>query len=178
MTSLAPALRFTEADADRAFEEWGANCGPGAIAAIAGLTLDELRPSMGDFESKRYTNPTLMWEVLNRLGLKWRLAKRPLGKGFNLDFPMFGLARVQWCGPWTERGVPPRAAYRYTHWIGAQWCEQRNGFGIFDINAMNSGGWVSFSDWATVIVPHILKHCVPRNNGLWHLTHIVEVEHG
>jgi hypothetical protein len=31
------------------------NCGPGAIAAICGLTLDDLRPHLGDFEQKRYT---------------------------------------------------------------------------------------------------------------------------
>ena len=47
--------RFTAEAADRAYDEWGANCGPGAIAAICGLTLDELRPHMGDFEGKRYT---------------------------------------------------------------------------------------------------------------------------
>jgi hypothetical protein len=58
------APRFTEADANRAHDEWGANCGPGAIAAILALTLDELRPYMGDFESKRYTNPTLMWATV------------------------------------------------------------------------------------------------------------------
>lgn len=38
------ALRFTLEDAQRASQEWGANCGPGAIAAIMGMTLDEVRP--------------------------------------------------------------------------------------------------------------------------------------
>lgn len=32
--------RFTMDDMIRANEEWGANCGPGAIAAIMGMTLD------------------------------------------------------------------------------------------------------------------------------------------
>jgi hypothetical protein len=62
--------------------------------------------------------------------------------------------------------------------VGAQWSERRNEFGIFDINAMNSGGWVGLSDWVDVIVPHILERCVPRNDGRWFLTHVVEVEHG
>jgi hypothetical protein len=168
----APALRFTEEDADRAFGAWGCNCGPGAIAAIAGLTLDELRPSLGDFERKRYTNPRLMWEILDRLGLKWRLRKPAQG------WPLFGLARVQWCGPWTRPGVSPRAAYRYTHWVAARWSDSKQGFGIFDINAMNSGGWIALSDWERVIVPHLLAHCVPRNNGQWFLTHVVEIAHG
>jgi hypothetical protein len=56
------AVSFTEADAHRAYDEWGANCGPGALAAIAGLTLDKVRALMGDFETKGYTNPTLMYE--------------------------------------------------------------------------------------------------------------------
>ena len=32
--SRIPAPRFTPDDADRAFAEWGANCGPAAIAAM------------------------------------------------------------------------------------------------------------------------------------------------
>ena len=63
--------RFTYEDQQAANAEWAANCGPGAVAAMTGLTLTELRPQMGDFERKRYTNPTLMWEVLNRLGCRW-----------------------------------------------------------------------------------------------------------
>src|SRR3546814_15629111 len=61
-------LRFTAVEAAAAYDAWGCNCGPAAIAAVIGLTLDELRPELGDFEVKRYTNPTLMWEVLDRLG--------------------------------------------------------------------------------------------------------------
>ena len=38
--------RFSLSDAERVQDEWGANCGPGAVAAICGLTLDELRPHM------------------------------------------------------------------------------------------------------------------------------------
>jgi protein gp37 len=61
-----PFPRFSAADVERANAEWGANCGPAAIAAIMGMTLDEVRPHLGDFESKHYTNPTLMFAVLDR----------------------------------------------------------------------------------------------------------------
>lgn len=54
------------AEADRAYDAWGCNCGPGAIAAIMNMRLDAIRPLLGDFERKRYTNPTLMWEILDR----------------------------------------------------------------------------------------------------------------
>lgn len=163
---------FTADDAQRAFDEWGANCGPGAIAAICGLTLDELRPLLGDFEQKRYTNPTLMWAILDRLGVGWRKIMRPTA------FPFYGLARVQWHGPWTAPDVPARAAYRHSHWIG---CARRaNGdIGIFDINAIGNGsGWCSLTDWREILVPWLLKECEPQADGNWSLTHGVEIERG
>jgi hypothetical protein len=162
--------RFTVAEADSAYEEWGCNCGPTAIAAIMGLTLDELRPHLGDFERKRYTNPILMWEILDRLGARWRLVKPPR------TWPTYGLARVQWEGPWTKPGVPMRARYRHTHWVGATWSVARNEFGIFDCNAMANGtGWCSAANWSGIIAPWILETCVPRADGRWHLTHVVEI---
>lgn len=169
-------LQFTLADAQRASDEWGCNCGPSALAAIAGLTLDEVRPLMGDFEKKRYTNPTLMFDCLKRAAQKhWKIE----------GIPTFGLLRIQWEGPWTEPGVPIRVRYRHTHWIGIQQHERMGvqypgkispGAGIFDINAMSSGGWIAFRDWAATLVPWILEECVPRANGRWHITHRVQVE--
>lgn len=176
-TCLAPARpRFTADDAERAYREWGANCGPGAVAAIFGLTLDEVRPHMGIFEQRaaRYTNPALMREVLGRIapltGRRWEW-KRIESK---TAWPTYGLARVQWEGPWTKPGVPMRVRYRWTHWVGAS---RINGeIGVFDINAMGNGsGWSSLADWNRMIVPWILDNCVPRANGEWHLTHRVEV---
>lgn len=159
--------RFSDADLERANREWGCNCGPGAIAAICGLTLDQLRPHMGDFESKNYTNPTLMWQILDRIGARWRRSRE--------TWPRWGLVRVQWDGPWTAPRVPARAAYRHTHWIGA--CSAADGrVGIFDVNAFANGtGWCALEDWERVIVPYILEECVPRANGKWRPTHVVEV---
>lgn len=160
-------LRFTVEDANHAYETWGANCGPGAIAAIMGLTLQELRPHLGDFERKHYTNPTMMWQILRSLGARWYLLKPPG------DWPLNGLVRVQWEGPWTAPGVPMRARYKHTHWVAAR--TRPHGVGVFDINAMNSGGWIGLQDWSRVIVPWILKD-MPRSSGGWHMTHVVEIE--
>lgn len=161
-------VRFNADDAERAHREWGANCGPGAIAGILGMTLDELRPHMGDFESKRYTNPTLMWEVLRRLNVEFHVTKEK-------RWPTFGLARIQWEGPWTRPGVPARAAYRHTHWVGVNG-RLRDNIGIFDINAIGNGsGWCSLADWSELLVPELLRECVPRASGAWNITHSVEV---
>lgn len=161
-------LRFTVDDAQRASQEWGANCGPGAIAAIMDMTLDEVRPHLGDFEKRRYTNPTLMHETLDRIGRRYFYLKPPL------RWPQYGLARIQWHGPWMQPGVPIGARYRKTHWV-ASWCTPSRGIGIFDINAMESGGWISLENWAGVIVPWLLKEAVPRADGQWSITHAIEV---
>jgi len=170
-------VRFSADEAQRAWSDWGANCGPGAIAAIAGLTLEELRPHLGDFERKKYTNPPLMWQVLTRLGLAWRLVKPPQ------SWPTYGLARVQWEGPWTAPGVPMRVRYRHTHWVGARdnhsdgpvRFEPPYATEIFDINCICVGGWVPVSEWAGQVVPWLLRQIEPKADGRWHLTHVVEV---
>jgi hypothetical protein len=172
-----PFLPFSLEDACRAAEEWGANCGPAAIAAVMGMTLEQVRPYLGEFERKGYTNPTLMFETLDRIGRPWRR----IGKAA----PSFGLARIQWEGPWTEPGVPARVAYRHSHWVG--WC-RRSRYGdeaVFDVNALGGprvstrdrfDGWVCYAHWSTLVVPFILANCEPKANGRWHVTHGIEVE--
>lgn len=159
--------RFNAEDAQRAWDQWGANCGPGAIATICGLTLDQVRQHMGDFESKHYTNPTLMWHALNSIGRPWRRV--------GAEWPRYGLARIQWEGPWTEPGVPIAARYRKTHWVGT-WLDERRGRGVFDINCIANGtGWVALADWERQIVP-ALTALYPKASGKWHVTHGVDVE--
>jgi hypothetical protein len=112
-----------------------------------------------------------MYAALNSVGQPWRLVKPPR------TWPDYGLARVQWEGPWTAPGVPMRARYRHTHWVGAQWSEGKQETGIFDCNALGNGtGWCSVGAWATVIVPWIIENLVPRASGRWHLTHVIEIE--
>jgi hypothetical protein len=158
---------ISAAEADLAFYTWRANCGPCAIAAIMALTLDEVRPLMGDFEQKRYTSPTMMWEILDRIGRPWRRIGR--------QWPTFGLARIQWEGPWSEPVQNPRwGGYRETHWV-ASWISAERGHCIFDINATGNGtGWCRREDWERVIVPYLTAH-VPRATGGWHVTHGVEI---
>jgi hypothetical protein len=172
-------LRFTEKEAHAAADEWGFNCGPAAVAAICGLSINELRPHLGDFEVKGHTNPTLMAEILRNVGAKVINFER---LNLNADaslrkrWPRWGLARVQWEGPWTRKGVPIKARYRYTHWVGASYVNRDN-VGIWDVNCLNNGtGWVGLYEWTNVLVPWLLKECYPRADGKWHLTHVVEIE--
>ena len=163
-------VRFTVDEAQKASDEWGMNCGPGAVAGVLGKTLDEIRPRLLDFEHKRYTNPTLMLAILNNLGVRWTKVKSV--------WPWrIGLVRVQWEGPWTRDGVPIRARYRHTHWIGARrvgtnaWDME-----IFDINAICVGGWIPLREWNEQLVPWLLRECEKRAYGTWHQTHVIELQ--
>lgn len=167
-------LRFTADDAQCAGDTWGANCGPGAIAAVAGLSLTELRPHLRDFELKGYMNPLLMWQVLQNLSLSFKVSIRRHDSQA-LDWPHFGLARIQWEGPWTRPGVPARAAYRHTHWVAAMRIEGEADPAIFDINAIQSGGWIRLAAWRDMLVPWLLQQCEPKGTGGWFLTHSVEI---
>jgi hypothetical protein len=171
------APRFTLADMEQAAEVWGANCGPAALAVVAGKTIQQIRPYLGDFEQKGYTNPTLMFASLRRLAIRWHQVRDldvPFGDP-GVPWPKFGLCRVQWCGPWTAFGVPPRVAYRHTHWVAAQTVPgiERH---VFDVNAMCVGGWIPESEWSGSLVPWLLKECEPKSDGKWFLTHVIEVE--
>lgn len=170
--------RFTGADAERAYKEWGANCGPGAAAAILGLTLDEIRPLFAavGFESRHYTNPTMMLDVLRASG---RGITYLAGKRLPSDpWPSWGLVRIQWEGPWMRPGVPPAARYRLTHWVGAS--RSGSGVGVFDINVVGTGpandhdGWTTLQAWSEVVAPHLMEG-IPRADGKWSATHSIEV---
>jgi len=165
-------IRLTADAAALAGEQWCFNCGPAALCAVFGLTPEEVRPYLGNFEKKGYTNPTLMLGALLSLGARWDLL--PDRGGIGPDWPSWGLVRVQWGGPWTKPGVPIAARYRQTHWVAS--CRTADSHGIFDVNALSNGtGWVSLENWKTVLVPWILKELVPRADGTWWLTHSIEV---
>jgi hypothetical protein len=158
---VKPETKFNWDDANIAAKEWGANCGPGAIAAVLNKTLDEIRPRLGDFERKHYTNPMLMYQILRNLAPAWGTFKSGM-------WPYNGLVRVQWEGPWTEPGVPLRKRYRHTHWIASRWDDSE--IYIFDINCI-CVGWIPVKEWTDQVVPWLVKGLEPLAYGTWHPTH-------
>jgi hypothetical protein len=90
-------------------------------------------------------------------------------------WPRYGLVRIQWEGPWTQPGVPIRARYRFTHWVGAA-TRSPGDVGVWDVNALANGtGWGSLANWSSIPVP-CLTADVKRASGGWHITHAIEVE--
>jgi hypothetical protein len=180
-TIQRPTVRFSLEDTIAAGDEWNFNCGPAALCAIFDLLPSEIRPHLGDFERKGYTNPTLMEEITNRISRSESL--RPIVKLYRGDtleswerkhpsdnrWPDFGLVRLQWGGPWTNQGVPMRVRYRKTHWVAMK--RTSNGMYVFDVNAMCEGGWIQFGEWSLQLVPWLIKACEPKASGEWWPTH-------
>ena len=169
----AGLIRFSSEDVDRAIKEWGFNCGPGALCAVLSLTPDELRPFLGDFEKKGYTNPTLMLETLSRCGARYeRVYRGDVAVYFPSGIPLLDLAvmRIQWSGRWTRPGVPMRVRYRHTHWVAVR----KKSNEVFDVNASR---WMPWAEWAHELVPWLIGVAVIEGaDGGWWPTHAYEVE--
>ena len=167
------ALEFAQTDALLAWESWKCNCGPSALAAVIGLSLDQVRPFVekSGFAEKGYMAPTMMKTALAAAGWHIAIANR-CGKDLGTRFPNLGLARIQWTGPWTAEGANPKWAYRQTHWVASWVLPQKDSKEpvIFDIN----GGLLRQSEWEKTIVP-LITASVPRADGGWFLTHSWEV---
>jgi len=171
-----PPLRYTIDEAQAAADDWGFNCGPGALTAVLGMTPDELRPHLGDFEQRGYTNPSLMAAILRRLNVPFqRVFESAVDPGARpVVWPRFGLVRIQWSGPWTKPGVPMAARYRHTHWIGVD--DSGPVRMIFDVNAICDGGWLTWREWECQLVPWLLRECCPKADGRWWPTHCWPLE--
>lgn len=170
-----PTLAFGDVDVQMAFDSWGCNCGPAALAAVTGNTLDEVRPACtaAGFSIKRYMSPTMMKAAIASLGIG--MAQKYCGARDKSCFPEHGLARMQFTGPWTSPGANPKWAYRQTHWTSS-W---RIGEGVeaftllFDVNV--SCGLIPLAEWEQRVAPAIAAN-MPRADGGWFVTHSWEIE--
>lgn len=165
-------LKFSSEDLMTAFKTWNCNCGPAALAAALGCSLDRSLELIPDFRRCKYTSPTMMSEALNKSGHYWKEMTRARKTPRELCpavLPDAGLVRVQWTGPWTQPGVNPKWAYRLTHWFASfrmsadEWC-------VFDINS----GPVLWDEWRDTI-PALITAEIPRADGDWYLTHLWQV---
>src|SRR4029077_3207218 len=110
---IATAL-YAPPDVDQAHAEWGANCGPCAIAAILERPLADVRPLLGSFETCWHMNGGAISAALQRAGVR-------VGHWIKGDWPKRrGIAYIQICGPWDAPGVPVVAAYKHTHAVAME----------------------------------------------------------
>jgi hypothetical protein len=153
--ATTPPIAFSSTDLDEAYRNWGANCGPAALAVALGYTLDQVYPLLPNFKSRGYVSIGDMRSAIDSLrGFSW---------SNSIDLPSNGVARLEWGGPW-----PPRARSCYSHWVttkrweGACW--------VFDVNA----GWQTMPEWEKYTVPRIVES-VKRADGTFRWTHRFEI---
>lgn len=164
-----------------AAEEWGFNCGPGALCAIAGKSPADVRGVVPNFEQRGYTSPTMMLAALGSLQIPVRSAFQERAGVLRDEvrrprFPSFGLVRVQWDGSWCNAGVPVPARYRRTHWVAYSGDPLTpDDAWVFDVNAMCCGGWIGYREWSQRLVPWLIGECVRGGTGGWWPTHCWEV---
>ena len=155
-----PAMIFyAPTDVDAAYDAWGANCGPCALAAILGREVEAVRPFLNGFDKRRYMNPTHMKQSLAAAGCHVTT--------IGMTTPTHGLAFIQWHGPWTEPGKPIAAAYRHTHWIA---CAEGQ---IYDVNA--DALWVPALTWVKAM-PVLIREEVKGASGEWYVRSGLEVQ--
>ncbi len=106
-----PALHYMAEDSEAASRAWKATCGPHAIAAACGLTLERVRTAIPQ-PYKGWMSPTMVEGTLQNLR---RVVD--LRKGLKTPDLCNGINRIQWEGPWLNPGVPANVAYHHTHWV-------------------------------------------------------------
>jgi hypothetical protein len=118
-------------DIEVAVQEWNANCGPCALAAILDRSLAETRPLLNEFDKRGYMNITQVTDALKsaEVPFKSRLKNRPT----------YGLAFIQWGG---HGAKPAIVQYKFTHWIACA------GETVFEVNAPHL---VSWQEWQKVM---------------------------
>ena len=174
-------------DVDLANARWGANCGPGAFAAVLGCNVFSLRTLFPAFPQKAYTTVTTMVAALDASQRPHRRRQLPRQDGVVPSLEL-GLVQVQWTGPWTDSpGANPRWAYCFTHWIGVARGEVGK-LWVYDINVDHTtrtgapclsvltpggGGWVRETDWKTLLVPELIAS-TDRATG-WFARYQIEV---
>lgn len=114
---------FTQDQAQEAYDQWGCNCGPAALAFALQSSLDHAHALIPGFDDKKYTSPSMMSHAVTMAKRAFDSMPTSVPEGNDLS-PMFStrfsLVRIQWTGPWTAPGANPKWAYRQTHWI-ATW---------------------------------------------------------
>lgn len=156
---------YAPPDVSEAYEAWGANCGPCALAAILRKLVMSVRDLFDGFEARRYVNPTHMLAAIKAAGKRatttpchdWREGEKHR-RGRQL--PAYGLAFLQFSGGWWDT-KPETVQYRFTHWVGC--ADPRPG--IVMIYDLNAGEWVPREQWLVDLFPNLLAY--NKCTGAW-----------
>jgi hypothetical protein len=146
-----PSSLYTPPDVDQAHAEWGANCGPAALAAIIGSPLAAVKDAFQryGFGQRGYCNPSQMVQAVRDLGHSAELTRHARTGIRGREFPQHGVVFLQFTSEYIDC-LPIPAQYRLTHWIGM------HSFGgdslcVYDVNS----GWEPWQDWCVEVWPRL-----------------------
>lgn len=148
-------------DVNEAYDAWGCNCGPTAIAAILGKSMAAVRHAFPWFPDRPRCSPTQLGEALATLQQPVCWTTLGMNRGPIEEqkerFPGQGLVVVQIDGPWCDL-ANKLAAYRYLHTVA---CQRVAGLlFVYDINAgpdESPGGWLPFPMWNHYVMAELVK---------------------
>ncbi len=167
-TTLGRTLLFAPPDIEQQNAVWGANCGPGALAALMGIKVADVRPFVehaqgGAFSG--YMHAGHLMTVLTSAGYSPRRRNNKV-VGAVLWPAQMGLAVLQLDGRWLGDGVPFPVRFKYTHTVASA----EGGALIFDANA---GEWLPFVTWNR----QVMSDVVHRQKGAtgWHTSTVIDV---
>ena len=137
---------YTPPDVDAVFQEWGANCGPTALAAVLGCPVSEVRHLFPDFAKRKYANPSQIRQAVESAGRSCQVTPQHRN-GRDRLVPRNGLMFLQWSSDDIDR-KPIIVQYRSTHWVGVR--DQL----LYDCNAADGqGAWLDKQDWKLELWP-------------------------
>lgn len=142
-----PCQLFVPWDIEVARINFGANCGPSSFAAVTGKEVCRVMHHFPHFLDSQWTNLTQMRRAFKQAGYSTEVRK---GK-----FPTYGVALIQWLGPWTKKDFYSRWSLLHTHWIAVQ-----DGL-VFDHTVR---GWQTLQRWQDETAPEFIAE-VPRACG-------------
>jgi len=140
---------YRPTDAEEAYNLWGANCGPSAMAALLGVELSVIRTHISNW--KGYTTPSMARDTLRSAGAK-------CDYGRNGDWPQIGMVCIQFGGPWCAPNAHPIEQYKRSHYIAV------HGSAVYDVNCDK---WISRGHWNTLIAPEIAR-LYERSDRTWY----------
>lgn len=159
--SNPPLLNFTPWDLEQAHEDWGCNCGPAALAACLGMTLDDVWCHLGRFCQLHYMNRDMMFQAVRQHGFRATVDLVADQDGVD-RYPTHGLCLVQFGGPWVDDPKLAKWGTTQTHWIaskidaGVNW--------IFDVNYAR---WVEWQTWHEELIPRLVRRDKYRDGTYW-----------
>jgi len=121
----------------------GAACGHCALAAWLDVPLVIACHTGFEMDGTRLVRPWVNMPDMEAAFRKCEVSARSVG----YTLPRNGLALIQWQGPWTRPGVPPRVACMHRHWIAVR------GKSVWDINLEF---WESLKAWEAFVCRELM----------------------